>query len=849
MARKGNQQKNGKQKVLEAGHRVSNVKERGKANEKLVFHGEELPNGNPSDGTLTETVSKGHQTGTENPEIPATTEKHADAAKGLGQSISSGSNSGDCIENAASDDPSTRREWNEISPDGNLHLKHKNGIWGCLLNGSHLKDAMENVKFSDYMAVRNMRAVVRASAASTLKVISQWLERQRPIFISLTTKMYNVRDHVKVKVERLYPIVLTWLRHFGNIMLLLSIIWLDCTLRGIDSFLRMGTTSFFSVIWCSIFSVIAMVGMLKFLMLLVVAALTAVFIGFTLAMLVVALFGFIFLWFYGSFWTTLLVIFLGGLAYSFSHERLALSITTIYSVYCAWMYAGWLGLLLAINLSFISSDILIYYLKNNINQQARPNVNPEQTNGTHASFSENSPGFSADRGPGVASTSGVDTEITSEEEVARLLNCTDYYTVLGLSRYQNVDVNALKREYRKKAMMLLKNFKMHEVLLDSMKRKAYDDELRREELLNYFRRFQNASQKNGGHGIFPSGFGWSEADGEEAFGEPRRISCKKCGNFHFWIQTKKSKSQARWCQECQGFHQAKDGDGWVEQSSQPFLFGLLQKVGAPTAYVCADSKIYNATEWYACQGMRCPPNTHKPSFHVNTSLTSKHSTSKGSSSGQRGGKIPTPNPEETMTEAEFLEWLQNAAQAGMFDDFLGSSSAESPVTKPGSGSKTNGSNMGGGTGTGTGNKRKKKGKKQWALGIGPLKLLRSKVDIMAGHSDSSSSEKKSSEAMTNVPIFSAENMQNNMKVIYYSRTFMSIIGGVIAGILGFTGFMGFVFYFLVMAITSIGLIAKAKFSVHSYFDSWNRIILDGFMGGLMSFVLFWTFAYDIVHIF
>ena len=30
--------------------------------------------------------------------------------------------------------------------------------------------------------------------------------------------------------------------------------------------------------------------------------------------------------------------------------------------------------------------------------------------------------------------------------------------------------------------------------------------------------------------------------------------------------------------ECKDFHQAKDGDGWVEQSSQRFFFGLLQKV-------------------------------------------------------------------------------------------------------------------------------------------------------------------------------------------------------------------------------------------------------------------------------
>ncbi|XP_077217160.1 uncharacterized protein LOC143851571 isoform X2 [Tasmannia lanceolata] len=120
---------------------------------------------------------------------------------------------------------------------------------------------------------------------------------------------------------------------------------------------------------------------------------------------------------------------------------------------------------------------------------------------------------------------------------------------------------------------------------------------------------------------------------------------------------------------------------------------------------------------------------------------------------------------------------------------------------------------------------------------------------MAMQDDSGSFEKKSSEVGDDIPTFSVENLQNNMKVIYYSRTFLSIIGGVVAGILGLTGLMGFVFYFLVMAITSLGLASKAKFSIHSYFDSWNRIVLDGFLGGLMSFVLFWTFAYDIVHIF
>ncbi|KAF5464799.1 hypothetical protein F2P56_014850 [Juglans regia] len=120
---------------------------------------------------------------------------------------------------------------------------------------------------------------------------------------------------------------------------------------------------------------------------------------------------------------------------------------------------------------------------------------------------------------------------------------------------------------------------------------------------------------------------------------------------------------------------------------------------------------------------------------------------------------------------------------------------------------------------------------------------------MMGHNDSSVAEKKSSDPTNDIPNFNSENLQSNMKTIYYSRTFLSIIGGVIAGISGFTSLTGFIFYFLVMAITSVGLIAKAGFSIHSYFDSWNRVVLDGFFSGLMSFVLFWTFAYDIVHIF
>lgn len=116
---------------------------------------------------------------------------------------------------------------------------------------------------------------------------------------------------------------------------------------------------------------------------------------------------------------------------------------------------------------------------------------------------------------------------------------------------------------------------------------------------------------------------------------------------------------------------------------------------------------------FLLQGMRCPPNTHKPSFHVNTSITTKNSSGKGSSSsGQRGGRVPAPNMEECMTEEEFLDWLQNAVQAGMFENMNGGSGtfAGSPSAKPGGNSTKSGGNS---NNNSSGSKRKKKGKKQW----------------------------------------------------------------------------------------------------------------------------------------
>ncbi|CAI9118927.1 OLC1v1020554C1 [Oldenlandia corymbosa var. corymbosa] len=592
------------------------------------------------------------------------------------------------------------------------------------------KDTPKDLELSYALIFRLKSFCLSASKASM-----EWLERQKPLFIATRNNAVDACRYVQGKIEVAYPIILKWSMHFVNIVLLLFMVWLDCSLRGLESFLRMGTTSFFTVVWCSVLSITAMIGVFKFLLALVAAIIIGLFMGFTIALILMAISAITLLWLYGSFWTTMLVILFGGLAFAFGRERLALFIATSYSMYCVWASVGWVRLFFGLNLSFISSDVLIYILRNNMKDQRRSN----NTTGEQASeepgqsdffaggqYPASSAGIgvagpSADERSGTPSTSGFDHEATSEDEVVRLLNCSDNYSAFGFARFENVDISVLKREYKKKAMLVHPDKNMgnekaaeafkklqnaYEVLLDSAKRKAYDDELRREELLDYFRHFQETSHKSRGRGFFPRGFSREEADGEDPHREARRIACRKCGNFHVWFLTKKVKSKARWCQECKDFHQAKDGDGWVEQSSHPILFGMLQKVDPPAAFVCADGKIYDATEWYICQGMRCPANSHKPSFHVNTSITSK-ATAGGrgsSSSGQRsGGPIPTPNMEDAMTQEEFYEWFQNAVQSGMFDNFPGGGPPENSPSAQGKG----------GSHGGSGNaKRKKKGKKQ-----------------------------------------------------------------------------------------------------------------------------------------
>ncbi|XP_073105714.1 uncharacterized protein [Elaeis guineensis] len=127
--------------------------------------------------------------------------------------------------------------------------------------GIPVENMTENSSLSAAVAAKDLRAV----AFYVLKVTSEWVEQQKPRFTTFVAVLQMGHDYVRLKVEHVCPIIFTWILYFGKLILLLSMVWLECCIRGLDSLLRLGTTSFFTVIWCSILSVIAMTESQNFL--------------------------------------------------------------------------------------------------------------------------------------------------------------------------------------------------------------------------------------------------------------------------------------------------------------------------------------------------------------------------------------------------------------------------------------------------------------------------------------------------------------------------------------------------------------------------------------------------------
>jgi hypothetical protein len=119
--------------------------------------------------------------------------------------------------------------------------------------------------------------ILMQKAASTLKfymicVIAEvkgWADKLKPHVVKLMTTLKKEYNYIKEHFDRYFPKVQQWVVNAGKIVMVLFMVWLDCTIRGADSLLRVGTSSFFVLILCSFLSIGAMVG-IKMMLLLVV---------------------------------------------------------------------------------------------------------------------------------------------------------------------------------------------------------------------------------------------------------------------------------------------------------------------------------------------------------------------------------------------------------------------------------------------------------------------------------------------------------------------------------------------------------------------------------------------------
>lgn len=97
--------------------------------------------------------------------------------------------------------------------------------------------------------------------------------------------------------------------------------------------------------------------------------------------------------------------------------------------------------------------------------------------------------------------------------------------------------------------------------------------------------------------------------------------------------------------------------------------------------------------------------------------------------------------------------------------------------------------------------------------------------------------------------YSPSAIAHNHHLIEYCRTSMSALAGSTAGIIGLTSLQGFAFYLVMVFILWLMILAKGGTYWKRYFTSKWNILTNGFIGGLTTYVLFWTFLYGMVHVY
>ena len=94
-----------------------------------------------------------------------------------------------------------------------------------------------------------------------------------------------------------------------------------------------------------------------------------------------------------------------------------------------------------------------------------------------------------------------------------------------------------------------------------------------------------------------------------------------------------------------------------------------------------------------------------------------------------------------------------------------------------------------------------------------------------------------------------EKVANNARVNETVFQFLSIVSGIVCGVLGYTDLKGLGAFFAFNCVIGAAVCAKLKGDVKSHFASWDKIFVAGASASAGTFILFWTLFYNICHLF
>lgn len=105
-------------------------------------------------------------------------------------------------------------------------------------------------------------------------------------------------------------------------------------------------------------------------------------------------------------------------------------------------------------------------------------------------------------------------------------------------------------------------------------------------------------------------------------------------------------------------------------------------------------------------------------------------------------------------------------------------------------------------------------------------------------------------------VFDVHAQQHNLQQMESIRSFMGIVSGCCAGILGLTNLYGIVFFIVMHLVVSASLRVRmlgglGGGDLETYFKGMGTVgfWLDGLQNCFMSFMLFWTLFYGLVYLF